>query len=151
MLWWGCGAARCATAGRSVGHMPGESMANALFKMASGLVVSFEALLAESPISPQPWFQIQCAGGEIVLDGSFDGGITVYDREHPTGYKPAEPQGWGTSYLRQMEAFLQLVSDATPGVAHTDSAEAAMGELRAIKALLRSSDSGAWEKLVTAK
>ena len=57
----------------------------------------------------QPWFQIQCAGGEIVIDGSFDGGITVYDREHPTGWVPAGPEGWGTSYVRQMEAFLSQV------------------------------------------
>ncbi len=129
--------------------MPGESMANALFKMKSGLVVSFEALLAESPISPQPWFQIQCAGGEIVIDGSFDGGITVYDREHPTGRKPAEPQGWSTSYTRQMESFLAGVVTANEtSTASVDSAEAAMGELRAIKALLRSSESGTWEKLV---
>jgi hypothetical protein len=56
---------RLPCAGRSVAHMPGESTATALFKMASGLVVSFEALLSEAPISPQPWFQVQCEHGEV--------------------------------------------------------------------------------------
>ncbi len=40
--------------------------------------------------------------GQIVIDGSFDGGIRVFDKERPAGVAAAEPQGWGTSYIRQV-------------------------------------------------
>ena len=65
-----------AHAGTSVPHMP-HSMCHALLRTRSGMTLSFEAILSESPLSPQPWFIIQCEQGEIVIDGAFDGGFGV--------------------------------------------------------------------------
>jgi hypothetical protein len=37
----------------------------------------------DAPLSKQPFFQIQGTKGEIVLEGSFDGGLKLVTVEHP--------------------------------------------------------------------
>ena len=37
----------------------------------------------DAPLSKQPFFQIQGTKGEIVIDGSFEGGMKLVTAEHP--------------------------------------------------------------------
>jgi predicted dehydrogenase len=117
--------------------------------MKSGLTTSFEAILSEAPLSHQPWFVIQCEGGEIVIDGAFDGGygVKVFSKEHPTGaVVTATPEGWSTSYSNQMRAFLAKCSGPV-GVPDVGSAREGLKDLELLSAMIKSSECGSWVKL----
>lgn len=73
--------------GRCIPHMQGESFSHAILKFRSGVTGSLEAILAGWTVMQQPWFVIECTGGEIVVDGAFDGGfgVKVFTKEHRDG------------------------------------------------------------------
>jgi predicted dehydrogenase len=126
-----------------------HSMGHAIIRMKNGITTSFEAMLSEAPLSQQPWFIIQCEGGEIVIDGAFDGGfgVKIVSKEHPTGLIVTEsPQGWSTSYSAQMSAFLRRCSGHS-GVADVESANEGLKDLELLLGMIKSSESGSWVKL----
>ena len=46
--------------------MDGESLTRALFRFKSGKVASFDAIMTDSVLGPDPWFHITGTKGEII-------------------------------------------------------------------------------------
>ena len=106
-MWCGDVAEVVGVHGRCISHMKGESFAHALFKFKNGLVGSFEAMLAGWAVMPQPWFVIECTGGELVVDGDFGGGygVKAFTKEHPEGQvldSPGVGQIMGVFYINRL-------------------------------------------------
>ena len=139
LLRWGC----AMVSGTSVSHMP-QSMGMALLKFKSGHAASFETFLSDAPMAQQPWFVIQCEKGEIVIDGSFEGGfgVKVFNFEHPDGYVATDkPQGWAPSYDAQTKYFIDLCKS---GRADISSALLGLGDLEILSAMNTSIATGKW-------
>jgi predicted dehydrogenase len=142
-MWFGDVESVVAVSGTSVRHMP-QSMGMALLKFKSGHAASFETYLSDAPMAQQPWFVIQCEKGEIVIDGSFEGGfgVKVYNFEHPEGYLASEkPQGWAPSYDAETKYFLDLCKS---GRADISSALLGLGDLEILTAMNNSMETGKW-------
>mmetsp|Transcript_133445 Transcript_133445/g.414974 ORF Transcript_133445/g.414974 Transcript_133445/m.414974 type:complete len:398 (+) Transcript_133445:208-1401(+) len=79
----------------------GESLAHAIFRHESGKTSSYQATLLSSEAAmahaTESWFRVTGQRGEIVITGSFVGGIKLYDSEHPHGVDvidhPCETEG----------------------------------------------------------
>jgi len=133
---------------RPLKAMAGESLTHAIIRFASGKSGSYDCLVTDAALSKQPFFQIQGSKGEIVLEGSFDGGLQVFTAEHPEGkFVESDPsgkkeRGFVHSYRPQLEDFGRAVCDGTPLAA---SAEYAVGEVAVINAMYRSGERQAWE------
>ena len=126
-------------------QMEGESLAHALFRFRSGKVATFDALMVDSVLGPQPWWRITSTRGEIVIQGGFqDGGIQLFDPEHPAGRLVLEPQGYPKSFGPELADFERAVLD---GAKLAAGPEQALGELRAALAIYRSAASRQWEKV----
>ena len=130
----------------AMGHpfrsMEGESLVRALLRFCSGVVVSFDLLLADSPIAPQEMFRITGTKGEISIGLK----TLLYDSEHPRGVRVQEeiPQGYLLSYNGQFEDFARAV---LKGGSLAAGPEESLGELRAALAMERSAHTGRWEKV----
>ena len=138
-MWLGELVEVMAVTGRPYEAMEGESMCRALCRFDSGVVASFDAIVAPGPVAPLPLFQVTGSGGELVIDVA--GRVKLYDGSDPRGTVMGHG-GYLTSYEHQIAAFEAAVLDGTPPPA---GAEDALGELRGALAMYRSAASGRWE------
>ncbi len=123
-------------------QMEAESLARALFRFQSGVVVSFDLLLTPAPMAPQDMFRITGSEGEITLGAR----VKLYDADHRRGtvVREDEPQGYMLSYAAQFADFARAVLDGKPLEA---GPEVAVGELRTALAMERSAETLRWEKV----
>ncbi|HEY8155836.1 MAG TPA: Gfo/Idh/MocA family oxidoreductase [Myxococcota bacterium] len=143
-LWLGELEEVVAALGRPFVRMEGESLVRALLRFRSGRIASFDALLSEAPLAPELLFRITGSAGEIAIDGL--GRTLLYDAEHRKGVPVGEPGGYLQSYAGEMADFEAAVLDGRPLAA---GPEASLGELRAALAMVRSAETGRWEKVWT--
>lgn len=137
--------AAVATTGRHVDDMEGESFVHALFRFASGVTASFDALLHASPVAPTEDFRVTGTGGEIVIEHGRDGRLLLYNAANPDGRNVmAGFQGKVDSYGEELRDFSSAVLHGTELAAPP---EAALGELRTALAMYRSVESGRWERV----
>jgi predicted dehydrogenase len=115
-----------------------ETLCRALCRFESGLVASFDALLATMPGTRVPRFQLTGAAGEIVIDGAE---VRLYDAKGGDG-TVVGPSDYLGSYQGEWRDFERAVLDGAPLAA---SAEYGLGELRAALAMYRSAASRRWE------
>ena len=115
-----------------------ESVCRALCRFTSGLVGSFDALLATLPGTAVPRFQLTGRRGEIVIDGAE---VRLYDERGGPGTVVGRSD-YMASYEGEWRAFEVAVLDGTPLAAPP---EHAAGELRAALAMYRSAVSRQWE------
>jgi UDP-N-acetyl-2-amino-2-deoxyglucuronate dehydrogenase len=129
-----------AVTGRPQDAMEGESLCRALCRFDSGVVASFDALLAVAGGAAVPRFQITGTAGEIVIDATH---VRLFGARGGDGTVEGE-----SAYLKGYEGewrdFESAVLDGTPLAA---SAEYSLGELRAALAMYRSAASGRWERV----
>ena len=130
-----------AVLGNPLEAMQGESLCRALFRHRSGIVASFDAMMIDTVLAPEPWWRITGTKGEILIDGGFDGGLMLYDTDHRGGTRVMEPAGYARSFAPEIDDFARAVLDGSEPVA---SARHALGELRVALALYRSADSRSW-------
>ena len=148
-VWMGEIARVVAVNERPLTTMAGESLTHAIVKFESGKTATFDCLVMDAPMSKaEPFFRIQGTKGEIVLDGTFEGGMRLVTAAHPEGvFVESDPTGKGQrgflhSYAPQLADFGRAVQLGTPLAA---SAEFAVGEVAAITAMYRSGERGRWE------
>ena len=115
-----------------------ESLCRALCSFQSGVVASFDALLAPVSGARVPRFQVTGTKGEIVIDGRE---VRLYDGTPGDGTVMG-PSDYLASYEAEWRNFESAVLDGTPLAA---SAEFGLGELRGALAMYRSAASGGWE------
>jgi predicted dehydrogenase len=115
-----------------------ESLCRALCRFRSGVVASFDALLAPMSGTRVPRFQLTGTTGEIVIDGAE---VRLYDGTGGEGTVVGRSD-YLASYQGEWLDFEAAVLDGTPLAA---SAECGLGELRAALAMYRSAASGRWE------
>jgi len=123
-------------------RMEGESLCRALLRFASGTIASFDAMLAQGAIAPQPLFTITGSTGEITVEAS--GWVKLWDGRDWKGTKVGEPGGYLQSYEYELADFASAVLDGTEPAA---PAAYALGELRIALAMYASAQSGRWEKV----
>jgi predicted dehydrogenase len=115
-----------------------ESLCRALCRFESGLVASFDALLANVSGTTVPRFQVTGTTGELVVDGAE---VRLYDATGGAGTVVGRSD-YLASYEGEWRDFESAVLDGTPLAA---SPEYGVGELRAALAMYRSSESRQWE------
>ena len=135
-----------AVVGHPLEQMEGESLAHAIFRFRSGQVATFEALMPDSVLSPQPWWMITGTLGQIVIDGHMEGCIRLFDKQHRDGQSVQAAQGYPKSFGFELADFERAVLDGKPLAA---GPEESLGELRTAMAIYRSATSGQWEKVWT--
>jgi len=141
-MWLGEIEAVIGTLGHPLAQMEGESLVRSLIRFQSGKVASFDALMVESPLGPEPWWRITGTKGEIIIDSGFQGGLRLVDATDRAGRLVAEPQGYGKSFGPELEDFSRVVLD---GAAPAAGPEYSLGELRTVLALYRSVQTDRWE------
>jgi predicted dehydrogenase len=129
-----------AVTGRLQAAMEGESLCRALCRFESGVVASFDALLAVAGGASVPRFQITGTAGEIVIDATH---VRLFGASGGAGTVEGESAYLG-GYEGEWRDFESAVLDGTPLAA---SAEYSLGELRAALAMYRSAASGRWERV----
>jgi predicted dehydrogenase len=117
-----------------------ETLCRALCRFDSGLVASFDALLAVAAGATVPRFQLTGAQGEIVIDAV---DVRLYGASGGAGEVVGKSDYLG-SYAGEWANFEACVLDGAPLAA---SPEYSLGELRAALAMYRSATSGAWERV----
>ena len=117
-----------------------ESLCRALCRFESGLVASFDALLATIPGSRVPRFQLTGTRGELVIDGAE---VRLYDGTGGDGTVVGRSD-YLASYQGEWRDFEGAVLDGSPLAA---SPEYGLGELRAALAMYRSAASQRWERV----
>jgi len=122
--------------------MEGESLCRALVRFESGVVASFDAMLATGAIAPQPLFTVTGTRGELTVEGS--GWVKRYDGADPRGTKVGTPGGYLESYEHELADFAAAVLEGRPPAA---PAAYALGELRLALAMYRSAETSRWEKV----
>ena len=128
-----------AVTGRPQGAMEGESLCRALCRFESGVVASFDAMLAVAAGATVPRFQLTGTAGEIVIDATH---VRLFPASGGAGTVAGE-SAYLESYAGEWRDFEAAVLDGTPLAA---PAAAALGELRAALAMYRSAASGRWER-----
>jgi predicted dehydrogenase len=123
-------------------RMEGESLCRALLRFDSGVVASFDAMLATGAIAPQPLFTVTGTTGELTVEGS--GWVKCYDGSDWRGTKVGTQGGYLSSYEGEWRDFFTVVRN---GAAPAASAEFALGELRTALAMYRSAETGRWERV----
>jgi len=132
-----------AALGYPYAEMEGESLCRALLRFQSGVVASFDALLATGAVAPGPLFSITGTRGELTVEAS--GWVKRYDGTEWRGRKIGErPGGYLASYEGQLADFASAVSN---GTASAVPAEYALGELRCALAMYRSAETKRWERV----
>lgn len=127
--------------GHPLTQMEGESLVRALFRFQSGKVATFDALLAETVLAPEPLWRITGTKGEILIK---DSGLWLFNAEYRDGRRVTESFGYAKSFGLELQDFSRVVLDgATPAV----GPEYALGELCTALALYRSNTSGRWEPI----
>ena len=129
-------------------HIPrreGESLALALFRFRSGVVASFEAYESGAPTGPLHDLRVSGTAGELVSERGRDGGMTLYNAEHPEGLKVADGfPGRADAYGFELHDFSLAVLE---GKLPAASPEHSLGEFRTAQAMYRSAASKRWEKV----
>jgi predicted dehydrogenase len=120
--------------------MQGESLCRALCRFESGLVASFDALMATAAGLPVPRFQLTGTAGEIVIDALH---VRRFEASGGEGVVVG-PSGYLESYAAEWRDFEAAVLDGSPLAA---TAAYGTGELRAALAMYRSAASGRWERV----
>lgn len=129
---------------RPLEQMEGESLVRSLIRFESGKVATFDALMAETVLAPEPWWRITGTKGEIIIEGGFEGGLQLFTEESRSGELVAEPLGYAKSFGPELKDFSDVVLDGvTPAAGPEDS----LGELRTALALYRSTESNRWESV----
>ncbi len=124
--------------------MQGESLARALLRFESGIVAGFDAIALKSPFGPQHWWRVTASQGELAINGGFEGGLMLFNKENPQGRIVQSPTGYFKSFGPQIADFEAAVLD---GKALEAGPEQALGELRTALAIYRSAKSNQWEKV----
>jgi predicted dehydrogenase len=129
-----------AVTGRPQSAMEGESLCRALVRFTSGVVGSFDAILAVASGATVPRFQLTGTAGEIVIDAAH---VRLIGAAGGAGTVEGE-----SAYLRSYEGewrdFEAAVLDGTPLAAPPESS---LAELRAALAMYASAASGRWERV----
>ena len=121
--------------------MEGESLVRALCKFQSGVVASFDVMLATGAVALQPHFQFTGTKGEIVISAL--GEVRLFDGSDWQG----TVMGTGNymdSYIGVWNDFEAAVLDNKPLEA---DAQYSLGEVRAALAITRSAQTHQWEKV----
>jgi predicted dehydrogenase len=139
-MWCGELAEVVAVTGRPQQAMEGESLCRALCRFESGLVASFDAMLAVAAGADVPRFQLTGSAGEIVIDATR---VRVVPASGGAGAVAGE-SAYLDSYAGEWRDFEAAVLDGTPLAATPDYS---LGELRAALAMYRSAASGRWERV----
>ncbi|MEO8605960.1 MAG: Gfo/Idh/MocA family oxidoreductase [bacterium] len=129
-----------ATTARSQADLQVESLCRALCRFDSGLVASFDAVLAVAAGATVPRFQLTGTAGEIVIDAAH---VRLYGPSGGAG-EVVGSSDYLQSYEGEWRDFEAAVLDATPLAAPADYA---LGELRGALAMYRSAASGMWERV----
>jgi len=141
-MWMGEIDAVTGALGHPLAQMEGESLVRSLLRFQSGKVATFDALMAESVLAPEPWWRITGTKGEIIIEGGFEGGLLLFDANHRDGTQVAPAQGYAKSFGPELADFARVVLDgATPAA----GPEHSLGELRTALALYRAVQSDRWE------
>lgn len=145
-MWFGEIDEVVATIGHPLAEMEGESLARALFRFSSGLVVGFDALRAGSFHGPGEEFRITGAQGELVIEKGKNGRLVRYTGEHPDGevILDNKNEGRNAAFGYELLDFQRAVLDGKPT---ETTIEYSMGELRTALAIYRSAESRQWEKV----
>lgn len=125
-------------------QMEGESLMRSIVRFQSGKSAILDAMMIDTVFAPDDWWRITGSKGEITIGGGFDGGITLWDRDHRDGTPLMEPKGYAQSFGPEIADFASAVLDGTELVA---GPEMALGELRTAFAIYRSAEHGRWEKV----
>ncbi|HCL31237.1 MAG TPA: hypothetical protein DIC52_22780 [Candidatus Latescibacteria bacterium] len=133
-----------AITGNPLTAMQGESLCRSLLRFQSGIVASFDAMMIDTILAPEPWWRVTGTKGEILIDGAFDGGLRLYDTDHPDGMRVMEPAGYPRSFDPELDDFARVILDGDKPAA---PAKHSLGELRTALALYRSAESRSWEKV----
>lgn len=128
-----------ATTQRTWKQMDGESLVRSLCRFRSGVVASFDVMLATGPVAPMPYFQFTGTSGEVLVTA--DGETRVFDGADPNGTVVGRG-GYRSSLEGVWLDFEAAVLDGTPLAA---TAEHSLGEIRAAHAIIRSAESHSWE------
>jgi predicted dehydrogenase len=137
-MWCGEIGEVVAVTGRPQAAMEGESLCRALCRFESGVVASFDAMLAVAAGASVPRFQVTGTGGEIVIDATH---VRLFPASGGAGTVAGE-SAYLDSYAGEWRDFEAAVLDGTPLAA---APAYALGELRAALAMYRSAASGRWE------
>lgn len=129
-----------AVTGRPQDAMEGESLCRALCRFDSGLVASFDAMLAVAAGARLPRFQLTGTAGEIVIDAAE---VHLIPATGGAG-KVVGESGYLASYAGEWCDFEAAVLDGTSLAAGPESS---LGELRGALAMYRSATSGRWERV----
>ena len=145
-MWFGEIDEVVAVTGHPLAEMEGESLARALVRFDSGLVVGFDALRAGSFMGPGEEFRITGAHGELVVEKGRHGRLVRYTKEHPDGEVILDDKHPGRSgaFGLELQEFSSAVLDARP---LQSTPEYSLGELRTALAIYRSAESRQWEKV----
>ena len=143
-MWLGEIESVVAVSGRPWKTVEAETLLRALCRFESGIYASFDALELAGAMAPEQWFKVSGTEGELVMDGVFDGGLTVYSPASPEGRLVAEPRGWAKSFGPEIADFESAVLHGKPLEA---GPEETLAELRTALAMYRSAKSGQWEKV----
>ena len=114
-----------ATTQRTWPQMDGESLVRSLCRFRSGVVASFDVMLATGPAAPMPYFQFIGTSGEVLVTA--DGEVRLFDGTDPSGTVVGRG-GLRTSLEGLWLDFEAAVLDGTPLAA---TAEYSLGEVRA--------------------
>ena len=144
-MWFGEIDEVVATTGRHIANMEGESRAHAIFRFASGLTATFDALLSDSVVGPTEDFRVTGSAGELVIEHGRAGCLKLFDSAHPDGHVIMDAfPGKVDSFGFELHDFSLAVLQGKPLQA---SPEYSLGELRTALAMYRSAESRTWEKV----
>jgi UDP-N-acetyl-2-amino-2-deoxyglucuronate dehydrogenase len=141
-MWLGEADEVVAALGHPVSAMEGESLCRALIRFESGVVATFDAMVATGAIADQPLFTVTGTRAELTVEPS--GWVKLWDGTDPRGTKVGEKGGYLRSYEGELADFAHVV---VHGGAPSASAAYARGELRLALAMYRSADTKRWEKV----
>jgi UDP-N-acetyl-2-amino-2-deoxyglucuronate dehydrogenase len=139
-MWLGEPHEVVAALGHPVPEMQGESLCRALIRFQSGVVATFDAMLASGAIANQPLFTVTGTRGELTVEAS--GWVKLWDGTDWKGTKVGEQGGYLRSYEAELADFAQAVLQRT---APATTADYALGELRLALAMYRSAETKHWE------
>lgn len=120
-------------------QMEGESLVRSLCRFRSGVVASFDVILAKGAPALQPHFQFTGTTGEVVVSAL--GEVRLYDGTDWNGTVLGQGS-YMDSYAGVWRDFEAAVLDGTPLAA---DAAYSLGEVRAANAMVRSATSKRWE------
>jgi len=141
-VWLGEADEVVAALGHPYRAMEGESMCRALLRFTSGVIASFDAMLATGAIANQPLFTVTGTRGELTVEGS--GWVKLWDGSDWKGKRVGEQGGYLRSYEHELADFTRAVLHGTPPAA---PARDAVNELRLALAMYRSAETKRWEKV----